>query len=185
MVKTKPIVSRQNSNEDLKVNFFKIPIFGWRNSWSTPSFTKVLLTFFARQDVKPRFKCSTSRFRYTIWLVKKVRWTVWTEQVLNIFFQWHGSQKKNYFRQNGAPKFIQKNRVKWLMNWQHDATMKYYWTATTIAFIAHRQENEKEIVFYCYWRASNGIHFPWLENGFGMPFCFLNKSKGKGDKIPV
>ena len=94
-------------------------------------------------------------------------------------------RKKNYFRQNGAPKFIQKNRVKWLMNWQHDATMKYYWTATTIAFIAHRQENEKEIVFYCYWRASNGIHFPWLENGFGMPFCFLNKSKGKGDKIPV
>ena len=108
----------------------------------------------------------------------------WTEQVLNNFFQWQ-SEKKNYFRQNGAPKFIQKNRVKWLMNWQHDATMKYYWTATTIAFIAHRQENEKEIVFYCYWRASNGIHFPWLENGFGMPFCFLNKSKGKGDKIPV
>ena len=109
----------------------------------------------------------------------------WT--FLHMFSNSNKPEKKNgyHFRQNGAPKFIQKNRVKWLMNWQHDATMKYYWTATTIAFIAHRQENEKEIVFYCYWRASNGIHFPWLENGFGMPFCFLNKSKGKGDKIPV
>ena len=51
--------------------------------------------------------------------------------------------------------------LKWLMNCE--LTIKY-WT------IAVKTE---ERVFYCYWRASNGIHFPWLE-------ChFIKKEKSK------
>ena len=53
--------------------------------------------------------------------------------------------------------------LKWLMNCE--LTIKYW----TIAV--------KQRVFYCYWRASNGIHFPWLE-------ChFIKKEKSKKGEI--
>ena len=53
--------------------------------------------------------------------------------------------------------------LKWLMNCE--LTIKYW----TIAV--------KKRVFYCYWRASNGIHFPWLE-------ChFIKKEKSKKGEI--